>query len=245
MASVYISSITWPESSIIKIQTADGCQMCLHKPFLKHRWPMYNQNPELALETAQSLNKDALQALLLFIYSNLPAKLSYVQIFQRCGLTNPASLQDSTFTDDMRNMMNDPETYDFTLHAAEDGKFVGCHRPVLAARSKYFKALFISNSLENETSEWRCAKPIPYRTLQFFVEYLYTGQITSPEIPHIIPLCWLVRYLRLSNENEIENIVISVLSRELNNDNVDVISKIADEWNVRCVKGLVVKHYSK
>ena len=141
-------------------------------------------------------------------------------------------------------MMNDTETFDFKLNAAEEGKFVLCHRPVLAARSKYFKALFISHSLENETSEWRCAKPIPFKTLQFFVEYLYTGQINAPEIMHIIPLCWLVRYLRLSNETEIENIVISNLSRELCDDNVEEISKIAEEWNIRCVKGLVEKHQS-
>lgn len=240
MNKIYSSQIKWPEQSIIKVTTSDGAVISLHTPFLKFRWPMYSENREEALQILSSLSKEDLKAVLLYIYSDMPGKLSHLTVFEKCNLSNPASLQDSTFTDDMRKMMHDAESCDFKL-VSEEGDFVPCHRPVIAARSKYFKSLFISNSMESVTGEWHCSRPIPIATLRFFVEYLYTGQILEPNVIQLIPLCWLVKYLKLTSEKEVEIIVISVLSRELSPENVDVFSSIAEKWNVRCVSDIVTK----
>ena len=241
VSQIYSTHMKWPDSSVITLVTADNQVVSLQKPFLQHRWPKYQENPEEAINILSKLTKDELKAVLRYIYSDLPGKLSQRPIFDKCELKNPASLQDSTFTDDMRRMMNDEESCDFRLMAAEDGLFVPCHRPVLAARSRYFRALFITDSKESITGEWRCTKSIPYQTLKYFVEYLYTGQILEPQIAELIPICWLVRYLRLTNEKEVEIIVVSVLSRELQKVDIDTISEIARIWNVRCVSDIVTK----
>ena len=242
LSQIYCSHVVWPESSVIKIKTADGEEVCLQRPFLQHRWPKYQRNPEEAINLLSELTKEELKAVLRYIYSDLPGKLSQRTIFDKCELRNPASLQESTFTDDMRAMMEDFDSCDFKLLAEEEGQFVPCHRPVLAARSRYFRALFISNSKESIEGVWSSPKPVPFQTLKYFVEYLYTGQILDPQIAELIPICWLVKYLRLTNEKEVENIVVSVLSRELQKVNIDEISTIATQWNVKCVSDLVTKY---
>jgi hypothetical protein len=74
------------------------------------------------------------------------------------------------------------------------------------------------------------------------VEYLYTGQIANPVTLQLIPLCWLVKYLRLTGEREIEDIVISSLSRELNEENESVLSAAAIEWRAKCVLDVLNKY---
>lgn len=241
-SQIYSVHVNWPEQSVIQITTTDNQIVYVHKPFLQHRWAKYQANPDEAIQILTELTKEELKYVLLYIYTDRPGKLSQRPIFERCELKNPASLQDSTFTDDMRSMMNDEESCDFRLIAAEPGLYVPCHRPVLAARSKYFRALFVLESCESTAAEWKCEIPINYQTLKYFVEYLYTGQILEPQIADLIPICWLVKYLRLTNEKEVENIVVSVLSRELQKVDIDVIAEIANTWSVKCVLDIVNKY---
>ena len=250
MEHLFQTSIHWPEGSVMRINTVDGHEMTLHVPILKHRWPLFAENREAALEIAQSLTKEQLQAILLFTYSDLPAKRSMEAIFQQCQLKHPQSLQNSTFVEDMRQLMGDHETADFKLVSC-DGEFVHAHRVILAARSRYFRALLLSGSRETVHGEWRHARPLSLRTLQFFIEYVYTGQIYEPSTIELIPLAWLVKYLRLSGDREVENIILSALSRELNRstepegqalEKYDRLYKAAQEWGAKCVIDVIDKY---
>ena len=207
LGNIFKESIHWPEKSVIRVNTIDGSTMALQVPILKHRWPLFAENSEVALGLAQSLTKDQLKAVLLYAYSDLPAKRAMADIFEKCQLSHPQSLQQSTFVDDMRNLMHDEESSDFVLVAA-DGAQIPVHRCILAARSKYFRSLLLSGSMEAVSGSWRCGRPISPETLKFFVEYVYTGQISVPVTKHIIPLCYIAKYLRLSGDKEVENIVV-------------------------------------
>jgi hypothetical protein len=51
-----------------------------------------------------------------------------------------------------------------------------------------------------------------------------------------------VKYLRLTGEREVEEIVISSLSRELNEENESILSVTAMEWGAKCVLDLFDKY---
>jgi hypothetical protein len=184
---------------------------------------------------------DELKAVLLYAYSDLPAKQTVIEIFRRFQLEQPQSLPQSTFVEDMRSLMRDTESADFFLASAE-GERISAHRAVLAARSKYFRSLFLTKSIEWVEGVWRCARPVSIASLQFFIEYVYTGQISLPTTLELIPLCWLVKYLQLSGEKEVENIVISALSRELTDDNVASLQEVAVEWRAKGVLDVIEKY---
>ena len=247
MESLFQASIEWPEGSAMTITTSDGCKMTLQIPILKHRWPLFAADPETALSIARSLTLEELKAVLLFTYSDLPAKRSMAHIFERCQLKHPQSLQHSTFVENMRALMRDQETSDFVLLSA-DGQAVYAHRAILAARSKYFRSLFITKSKETVDGAWKCARPVSLTTLQFFIEYVYTGQISEPSTMDLIPLVWLVKYLRLSGDKEVENIIVSALSRELNSSgdgaecDYNLLYEAAKEWGAKCVSDVIDKY---
>lgn len=252
MDQLFQTGIHWPERSAMRVTTADGHDMTLHIPILKHRWPLFAENRELALEIARSLTKEQLQSVLLFTYSDLPAKRSMEGIFDLCQLKHPQCLQNSTFVDDMRRLMHDTESADFKLIAC-DGQAVFAHRVILAARSRYFRALFLTGSQETIRGEWSHVRPLSFRTLQFFIEYVYTGQISEPATIELIPLAWVVKYLKfeLSSDREVENIIVSAFSRELNRpsdptdqsaEKYDRLYKAALEWGVKCVMDVIDKY---
>ncbi|KAK8848139.1 hypothetical protein M9Y10_019195 [Tritrichomonas musculus] len=241
MEALFRETVNWPEKSAIRVNTIDGSSMALQVPILKHRWPLFAENQELALSLARSLTKDQLKAVLLYTYSDLPAKRAMADIFEKCQLSHPQSLQQSTFVDDMRNLMHDTESSDFLL-VASDGTQIPVHRCILAARSKYFRSMFITESLEVINSSWSCHRSITPETLQFFVEYIYTGQISIPQTIHIIPLCWIAKYLGLSGDKEVENIVVSALTLELTDETQEQLFNIAKEWNAKCVMDVIEKY---
>jgi hypothetical protein len=241
MQALFQPSIEWPEGSAIRVRTIDNRELILHVAILKHRWPLFADDPSAALDLARSVTGEELTAILLYIYSDLPVKRSIVDTFERFRLPHPQSLSQSTFVADMRALIQDRDSTDFSLESAE-GIEVFVHRAVLVARSRYFRSLFLSKSEESVRGVWRCSKPIQLQSLQFFVEYLYTGQIASPVTLQLIPLCWLVKYLRLTYEREVENIVISSLSRELNEENESVLSVAATEWRAKCVLDVLNKY---
>ena len=242
MEDLFHESIRWPPQSSIVVETSDHCSMILQTPILKHRWPLFRNDQDSALALVQTLTKDQLKSILLYIYSDLPAKGSMSHTFELCQLSHPLSLQQSTFVEDMRNLMHDDETSDFEL-VAEQGH-VRVHRCILAARSRYFRSLFLTESSETISGFWQCHRPIPLKTLQFFVEYLYTGQISVPETVDIIPLCWMVKYLRLSGEKEVENIIVSAMTRNLCDETQDLFFEIATQWDAQCVIDVIEKHKS-
>ena len=241
MEELFKESIDWPEKSAIRVDTIDGSTMALQVPILKHRWPLFAENPDQALSLVQSLTKDQLKAVLLYAYSDLPAKRAMADIFEKCQLSHPQSLQQSTFVDDMRNLMRDADSSDFLLNAA-DGTQIPVHRCILAARSKYFRSMFLTESIEAVSGSWSCDRKISSETLQFFVEYVYTGQISTPVTMHIIPLCWIAKYLRLSGDKEVENIVVSALTLELNDETQEQLFLIAQEWDAKCVMDVIEKY---
>lgn len=242
MDVLFQSRVEWPPQSALTIETSDGNQMTLQIPILKFRWPLFAQNQEAALEIARKLTQEQLKSILLYTYSDLPAKRAMSEVFNLCQLSHPQSLQQSTFVEDMRKLMHDTESADFQLIAAEPNGIVPVHRAILAARSKYFRALFLSGSNETISNKWSCTRPIPKATLEFFVEYVYTGQISSPQTMDLLPLIWLVRYLRLSGEKEVENIIISSLSRDLNEHTHQAIFEAAKEWDAKCVMDVIDKY---
>lgn len=241
MEDLFHKSIDWPEKSSILVNTVDGNTMRLHVPILKHRWPLFAENPEKAISLAQSLTKEQLKAVLLYIYSDLPAKRAMAAIFEEFQLSHPQSLQQSTFVDDMRNLMHDEESSDFIL-VATDGTEIPVHRCILAARSKYFYSMFITKSIEAVSGRWKFDSVISPETLQFFVEYVYTGQISVPVTMHIIPLCNIAKYLRLSGDKEVENIVVSALTLELNDETQEQLFEIAKKWDAKCVMDVIEKY---
>lgn len=242
MDTLFQGKIDWLPISAMQIETSDHKMVTLQIPILNHRWPLFHDNREEALEIARSLTIEQIQAILLYAYSDLPSKRSLAPIFHLCQLSYPQSLQESTFIDDMRNLMHDADSADFSLLSDIPVSCIPVHRAVLAARSRYFRSLFITKSSEYYSGVWKCFRPLTLSTVQFFVEYLYTGQISSPNTLSIIPLCFLVKYLRLSGEKEIENIVISALSRDLNETTVEAIQNCAKEWDAKCVIDVVEKY---
>jgi hypothetical protein len=100
----------------------------------------------------------------------------------------------------------------------------------------------LTQSLESLKGEWSCAKPLSAATLQFFVEYVYTGQIAQPSTIHLIPLVFLVKYLKLSGEKEVENIIVSSVTRELNDSSQDVMYVAAQEWGAKCVMDVIDRY---
>ncbi|KAH0792362.1 BTB/POZ domain containing protein [Histomonas meleagridis] len=235
--------IQWPEESIVRVQTNDGNQMVLHTPILKCRWQLFAEHPDEALEIIQNSSSEELRAILLYTYSDLPARRSLSPIFQKCQLNQPQSLQESTFVEDMRKLMHDSSTTDFKL-ITEDNCVVPVHRAILAVRSRYFRSMIITNSLEVMNGEWKSPRPISLPTMQYFVEYMYTGQIMSPRTFDLIPLVWLVKYLRLSGEKEVENIIISALTRELNDETQEEMHEAAKHWGAKCVIDVIDKYVS-
>jgi hypothetical protein len=240
---LFRSTVQWPESSVIRITTSDGQVFTLQIAILKHRWPMFAQDRQGAIRLAESVTANELKAVLLYAYSDLPAKRILVETFKRFELEQPQSLPQSTFVDDMRRLMEDTESADFLLLSAE-GDRIAAHRSVLAARSRYFRSLFLANSLESIHGNWSCFRPITLNSLRFFVEYVYTGQIASPTTLDLIPLCWLARYLLLSGEKEVENIVISALARELGAGNVEALHSAAVDWEAKGVIDMIEKYSS-
>jgi hypothetical protein len=240
---LFRSTLQWPESSVIRVRTSDDQVFTLQIAILTHRWPLFAQDREAAIRLAESVTANELKAVLLYAYSDLPAKRTLVEIFKRFQLEQPQSLPQSTFVDDMRRLMHDTESADFFLFSADEDR-IAAHRSVLAARSRYFRSLFLSKSLESVEGGWRCFRPISLVSLQFFVEYVYTGQIASPTTLELIPLCWLVRYLLLSGEKEVENIVISALARELGEGNVQALHEAALEWQAKGVIDMIEKYSS-
>jgi hypothetical protein len=238
---LFRSTLQWPDSSVIRVRTKDGHEFTLQVAILTHRWRLFADDRAAAISLAESVTADELKAVLLYAYSDLPAKRTLVSTFTRFKLEQPQSLPQSTFVEDMRSLMQDTESADFFLVSA-DGERVSAHRAVLAARSRYFRSLFLSKSRESVEGVWRCAKAIPFASLQFFIEYVYTGQIAAPTTLELIPLCWLVRYLQLSGEKEVENIVISALSRELADGNVEALYEAAVEWNAKTVVDVIEKY---
>lgn len=241
MEVLFQNKIVWPSGSIIKINTIDNETFILHRPILNHRWPLFRDNPDQAIEIIKSLKKEELQAILRYVYSDLPVKRSFVPIFRKCKLTHPQSLQDSTFIEDMRGLMKDSETADFILKSDDPQGLIPVHRVVLATRSKYFRSMFLSQSQEFFSSTWECFRPISFQTLKDFVEYLYTGQVLSPSAINIIPFCWIAKYLSISGDKEVENILVSTLTRELNAENEMSFLKTAQEWDAKCVIDIIEK----
>jgi hypothetical protein len=241
MDELFIGSVDWPPSSVITIKTSDDHEVILQAPILKFRWSLFRADPDRALEVARSLNLEELKAILLFLYSDLPAKRSLSEVFERCGLIQPRSLQESTFVDDMRKLMQDRDSCDFQLISAENEP-VFVHRAILSARSRYFRSLFLSHSSESVSGIWKGPRPISTPPLLFFREYLYTGQIGSPDSLQLIPLCWMVRYFKLSIEREVQNILISSLTRELNEQTEPEFAAAAELWGAKCVKEVIEKY---
>jgi hypothetical protein len=173
---LFRSTLQWPESSVIRIKTSDGQVFTLQIAILKHRWPMFAQDREAAISLAESVTANELKAVLLYVYSDLPAKRTLVETFKRFQLEQPQSLPQSTFVDDMRRLMEDTETADFFLLSAE-GDRVAAHRSVLAARSRYFRSLFLAKSLESIHGDWSCFRPISLNSLRFFSRAIQHHQI--------------------------------------------------------------------
>lgn len=249
MEVLFQRSIRWPERSITTVETSDGHTVILHLPILKSRWDLFASNPQEALARARSLTEEQLRAILLFIYSELPAKHSMRDVFELCQLRQPENLQDSRFVMDMRELLADTESADFCLLSHDDQQTF-CHRTILAARSKYFRALLVTESEEADSGRWKCTRKLEHRTLQALVEYIYTGQIQEPDTLDLIPLVWLAKYLRLSAEKEIDNIIASSLNQRLadakrdeeDGESVDRIYEAAKEWNVEYVTLIIDKY---
>lgn len=245
VSTFYTSSerISWPEKSIIRVTTKDNQEMILHVPILQIRWKYFNECQDEVLRIIRDLNIDQLRAILLYAYSDLPARQSMSAVFDRCRLRQPQSLQDSTFIEDMRSLMKHHESADFTLYrdsTCDSGVFV--HRAILSSRSKYFRSMFILNSKECQDGYWVSPVNISQETLQFFVEYLYTGQISFPNTINLIPLIWFIKYLKMSGEREVENIVISSLTRDLNENTKNEIYETAKLWDAKSIMNIIEKY---
>lgn len=240
MESIFSSNISWPPQSVVELTTSDGHVFMLHKAIVKHRWEMFRKDPDRAIEILRSLTYAEVRAVLLFIYSNLPAKHFLDPVFQRCELKLPKSLQESTFVPDMRELLADKSETDFEL-ISSDGESIRAHMAVLAARSVYFRAMFCTKSLEVQNYQWKCNKELPANALSNLVEFLYTGQIAEPDICSLIPMTWAVRYLAMTSYKDAENIVISSLSRELTFETADEIAAIATKWKAKGITAIIEK----
>jgi hypothetical protein len=241
MDDLFLRPVSWLPSSIISLTTTDDHTVVLHSALLKFRWPLFAQDPEAALEVARSLTLSELKSVLLFIYSNLPARRSLLAVFDRCQLVQPQALQESSFVVDMRNLMKDSESCDFALESADGERFL-VHRAILCARSKYFKSLFLCPGSESVSGVWKCVRPIPGPSLHFFREYLYTGQIESPSSLHLIPLCWMVKYLKMSGDREVENILVASMTRDLNDESRTEFAEAAAFWGAKCAVEVIEKY---
>lgn len=245
LADFYTSteSIPWPEKSIIRVTTKDNQRMILHLPILQIRWNYFNECQEEVLKIIQDLNIDQLRAVLLYVYSDLPARQSMANVFERCKLRLPQSLQESTFIEDMRRLMKYQDSTDFELFGDSNNNVsVRVHRAILSSRSKYFRSMFILNSKECQDGYWVSPVSISLETLEFFVEYLYTGQISLPKTISLIPLIWLVKYLRLSGEKEVGDIIISSLTRDLNENTKNAIYETAKKWEAKSIISIIEKY---
>lgn len=232
MLQNYGRKIKWDENSVIRIKSADGHSITLQKCLLKFRWKLFNRNQEEAIDKLKKLKKSEIQMVLSFLYGDLPPKDS--NIFLDLGIHLPKTINESTLIEKMRELMHDTETTDFVLVSDEDDE-IPCHMCILASRSQYFFSLFTLGSSEVAKKRWKPTRNISTTTMLYFKEYLYTGQIKEPKHIEVIPVIWMVKYLKLSGEHEIENIVQSAVTKLLDRDTVNPIRDIAREWNISTV----------
>lgn len=236
---VFQGKIAWPEQSIKRVETCDGYNVLLHLPILKHRWPMFAENRQEAMNIARSLTLEELNAVLLFLYSEFPVKHTMLPILNRCGLTLPRSLTERSFMIDMKKLVADHESADFML-VAGDRATVPVHQVVLAARTKFFRSMFLVQAKEVADGSWTCTRALHVETLRFFVEYLYTGRIEHPQAMYLIPVMWLVKYLGMATGPEkVDNVVFNALDTELTEETRPMWLNIGKEWDVKSVVDFV------
>lgn len=114
----------------------------------------------------------------LFIFPTTPGNFGRLSNFKGTTKTEPIS---PTFTDDMKNLLNDSSTADVTL-VTSDGQEVMAHKVILMARSAHFKAIFSSKieMVESKTNRIELDN-ISAPVLAEILFFIYTGTC-SPEL---------------------------------------------------------------
>ena len=99
------------------------------------------------------------------------------------------------FIEDMTNLLEDPETADFTLKCGS--KSFKVHKAILGARSKVFRAMFLSGMKEAVDGE-AVITDVEEKTLEEILHYLYTGKLSGQEIA-VKSLCYAAKKYELDH----------------------------------------------
>ena len=97
--------------------------------------------------------------------------------------------------EDITNLLEDPETADFTLKCGS--KSFKVHKAVPGARSKVFRAMFLSGMTEAADGE-AVITDVEEKTLEKILHYLYTGKLSGQDFA-IKSLCYAAKKYELDH----------------------------------------------
>ena len=99
------------------------------------------------------------------------------------------------FIEDMAKLLEDPETSDFTLKCGS--KSFKVHKAILGARSKVFRAMFLSGMKEAVDGE-AVITDIDEKTLEEILNYLYSGKLSGKDFA-VKSLCYAAKKYELDH----------------------------------------------
>ena len=99
------------------------------------------------------------------------------------------------FIEDMTNLLEDPETADFTLKCGS--KSFKVHKGILGARSKVFRAMFLSGMKEALDGE-AVITDSDEKTLEEILHYLYSGKLSGKDFA-VKSLCYAAKKYELDH----------------------------------------------
>ena len=97
--------------------------------------------------------------------------------------------------EDITNLLEDPETADFTLNCGS--KSFKVHKAVLGAWSKVFRAMFLSGMTDAVDGE-AVITDVEEKTLEEILHYLYTGKLNGQDFA-VKSLCYAAKKYELDH----------------------------------------------
>ncbi|OHT08285.1 hypothetical protein TRFO_04889 [Tritrichomonas foetus] len=215
------------EDQLVEIKSRVGWSIKAFTPLLQHRWKLFARKRQTALQKLYNLPPNTISAILEHLYANCPIARTNLPAFKNCSIVSDLPFQ-STYRQDILNLLHDTETCDFSLLANDSDEPVRVHRFILYARCGFFRRNISENPNFLEYRDQNMSK----NALPMFAEYLYTGELEVTDPVAAIDLVGSGKTYEFRDQDEIDFLAMNAITKQLTEENAAPIRKRAVEKNM-------------